>query len=148
LVRYSVFSHYIQDLKDFMKKAGEITYTTVNRSKTGEGLVEFADREGMEYAVKELDDTKLDGRRIRLIEEKRSTSRSRSRSNRRESRKSEGNRSRSQSMARSEEKTRRRQRSDTPEERSRSMSDDRVRSEKKRRSFSKSSRDGDDSERD
>merc|ERR1712114_88837 len=50
-----------QDLKDFMRKAGDITYTTVNRGTRGEGLVEFSDREGMEYALKELDDTKLDG---------------------------------------------------------------------------------------
>merc|ERR1711915_943338 len=72
-----------QDLKDYMKKAGDITYTTVNRSRSGEGLVEFSDREGMEFALRELDDTKLDGRRIRLVEERRSPSRSRSRNNRR-----------------------------------------------------------------
>merc|ERR1711915_1001553 len=72
-----------QDLKDYMKKAGDITYTTVNRSRSGEGLVEFSDREGMEFALRELDDTKLDGRRIRLVEERRSPSRSRSRNDRR-----------------------------------------------------------------
>ena len=33
-------------------------------------LVEFSDREGMESALRELDDTKLDERRIRLNEEK------------------------------------------------------------------------------
>jgi len=27
----------LQDLKDFMRKAGEITYTTVNRGASGEG---------------------------------------------------------------------------------------------------------------
>merc|ERR1712106_855347 len=69
-----------QDLKDFMRKAGDITYTTVNRGNRGEGLVEFTDREGMEYAIKELDDTKLDGNRIRLTEERKGGSRSRSRS--------------------------------------------------------------------
>jgi len=27
----------MQDLKDFMRKAGDITYTTVNRGNRGEG---------------------------------------------------------------------------------------------------------------
>merc|ERR550519_2296718 len=72
-----------QDLKDYMKKAGEITYSTVNRENSGEGLVEFADRSSMEYAMDELDNTKLDGRRIELEEERRRRSRSRSRRERR-----------------------------------------------------------------
>ena len=58
-------------------------------------LVEFSDKEGMEYALKELDDTKLDGKRIRLVEEKRSPSRSRS--NRRNNMRSESNKSKSRS---------------------------------------------------
>eukprot|EP00092_Neocalanus_flemingeri_P039971 GFUD01043540.1.p1 GENE.GFUD01043540.1~~GFUD01043540.1.p1 ORF type:complete len:338 (+),score=92.23 GFUD01043540.1:51-1016(+) len=133
-----------QDLKDYMRKAGDITYTTVNRGKDGEGLVEFVDREGMEYALKELDDTKLDGRRIRLVEEKRSPSRSRSRSNKRGNRRSEskgrGNRrseSNGRGNRRSESNGRRsmdrrsqdkakRQRSTTPDEKSRSRSGDRA----------------------
>merc|ERR1719351_112446 len=84
MVRYC-WLHYYQDLKDFMRKAGDITYTTVNRGTRGEGLVEFSDREGMEYALKELDDTKLDGNRIRLTEERRN-SRRRSRSKKSRSR--------------------------------------------------------------
>ena len=55
-------------------------------------LVEFAERRGMEYAMEKLDDTELNGRRLRLVEESkmggggggggrgRSRSRSRSRS--------------------------------------------------------------------
>ena len=50
-------------------------------------LVEFGERRGMEYALDKLDDTELNGRRIRLVEESkllggsgRSRSRSRSRS--------------------------------------------------------------------
>ena len=35
---FSKFSS-VQDLKDYMKKAGEVTYTTVNRNKSGEGYV-------------------------------------------------------------------------------------------------------------
>ena len=30
-------THFLQDLKDYMKKAGEITYSTVNRENSGEG---------------------------------------------------------------------------------------------------------------
>jgi arginine/serine-rich splicing factor 4/5/6 len=41
-------------------------------------VVEFGDRRGLEYAVEKLDNTELDGRRIRLVEEKRSARRSRS----------------------------------------------------------------------
>merc|ERR1712086_608855 len=125
-----------QDLKDFMRKAGDITYTTVNRGNRGEGLVEFTDREGMEYAIKELDDTKLDGNRIRLTEERKGGSRSRSRSNRRGNRRSNsrGNRrsgSRSNSRKRRSPEKSRKGRSPTPDEksRSRSRSEDRARNE-------------------
>jgi len=88
-----------QDLKDFMCKAGEVVYTSVRRPTPGEGLVEFRDRDAMEYAIKELDDQKLDGNYIRCMEEKRSPSRSRSRSrSRRYSRsRSRSRRSRSRS---------------------------------------------------
>eukprot|EP00091_Calanus_sinicus_P025416 TRINITY_DN9697_c0_g1_i1.p1 TRINITY_DN9697_c0_g1~~TRINITY_DN9697_c0_g1_i1.p1 ORF type:complete len:134 (+),score=41.46 TRINITY_DN9697_c0_g1_i1:142-543(+) len=133
-----------------MKKAGDITYTTVNRSRSGEGLVEFSDRDGMEYALRELDDTKLDGRRIRLVEEERSPSRSRSRNNRRrDGRRSESDRSRSRSMdnVRSQDKGRR-HRSITPDEKSRSMSTERARISGRERSYSRSPRGGNDSERD
>jgi len=127
-----------QDLKDFMKKAGDITYTTVNRGESGEGLVEFSDREGMEYALKELDDTKLDGKRIRLVEEKRSPSRSRSRSNRRGNRRSESKRSKSRSNdRRRQEKPRKR--SATPDDRNRSRSNDREEKESKQRSMDRGS---------
>ena len=92
-------------------------------------LVEFSDRDGMEYALRELDDTKLDGRRIRLVEERRSPSRSRSRNIRhRDDRSSESDRSRSRSVdnVRSQEKLRR-HRSMTPDEKCKSMSTDRSR---------------------
>jgi len=34
---FQILIVYIQDLKDFMRKAGDITYTTVNRGTRGEG---------------------------------------------------------------------------------------------------------------
>lgn len=80
-----------QDLKDYMKKAGDITYTTVDGG-SGEGVVEFADRDGMDYALRKMDNTKLDGRRIHLKEE-RKRSGSRSGSRKRERSRSERSRS-------------------------------------------------------
>jgi len=119
-----------QDLKDYMKKAGEITYSTVNRENSGEGLVEFADRSSMEYAMDELDNTKLDGRRIELEQERRSRSPSRRRSR---SRSRSGGRRYERSRSRSGSRSRRERRR---EERSRSRS-------RSRRERSRSSRSSD-----
>lgn len=46
-----------QDLKDFMRKAGDVVYTDVERN--GDGTVEFSNRDDMEYAIKTLDDTEF-----------------------------------------------------------------------------------------
>ncbi|XP_055337534.1 probable splicing factor, arginine/serine-rich 3 isoform X2 [Paramacrobiotus metropolitanus] len=46
-----------QDLKDHMRKAGDVCYADV--SKDGTGVVEFVQAEDMRYAVKKLDDTKF-----------------------------------------------------------------------------------------
>lgn len=46
-----------QDLKDFMRKAGDVVYTDVDRS--GDGVVEFGNRDDMEYAVRTFDDTEF-----------------------------------------------------------------------------------------
>ena len=71
-------------------------------------IVEFGDKRGLEYAMDKLDNTELDGRRIKLIEEKprggrgRDESRSKSRSK---------TRSRSRSRSRSKSRSRSRSRS-------------------------------------
>ncbi|KAI7878654.1 hypothetical protein K492DRAFT_179624 [Lichtheimia hyalospora FSU 10163] len=57
-----------QDLKDLMRKAGEVTFADIIRSRPGEGVVEFAHRSDMEYALRKLDDADLNGQRIRLFE--------------------------------------------------------------------------------
>jgi RNA recognition motif-containing protein len=46
-----------QDLKDFMRKAGDVIYADVERR--GEGVVEFSNKEDMERAVHNLDDTEF-----------------------------------------------------------------------------------------
>merc|ERR1711962_920536 len=72
-----------QDLKDYFRSAGEITYTNAHTPRSGEGIVEFASRRGLEYALQHRDDLELDGRRLKIYEENRGgggRSRSRSRS--------------------------------------------------------------------
>jgi len=121
-----------QDLKDYFRSAGEITYTNVHHQRQGDGIVEFANRRGLDYALDHKDELELDGRRLRIHEER--TSRSRSRSN-----------SRGRDRSRSRSRSRRdKSRSRSEERRSRSRSDSRSKSRSKSRSRSKSgSRDKD-----
>ncbi len=46
-----------QDVKDHMREAGDVVFTDV--FKDGTGMVEFARRDDMKWAVKNLDDTKF-----------------------------------------------------------------------------------------
>ena len=79
-------------------------------------LVEFKCREDMDRAIDELDDTKLDGRRIRLVEESRDRSASRSRSKSSSRSRSRSPR-RSKSGSRSKSKSKSRSRSPDKEDR-------------------------------
>lgn len=92
-----------QDLKDFMRQAGDVTYTDAHKLRRHEGVVEFASYADMKNAIRSLDNVSLEGRRIRLVETKRllrrsSRSCSRSRSPRPDRR--GGSRSRSRSYSR------------------------------------------------
>merc|ERR1712110_1269433 len=99
-----------QDLKDFMRQAGEVTYTNCHQNRSGEGVAEFGSRGDMEYALDKLDGAELGGRRIKLYEEgKGGRSRSRSRS-----------KSRDRSRSRSRSRSGRRDRSRDSRSRSRS----------------------------
>merc|ERR1712223_2346142 len=69
-----------QDLKDYFRTAGEITYTNAHSPRSGEGIVEFATKRGLEYALKYQDELELDGRRLKVYEETRGRSKSRSNS--------------------------------------------------------------------
>lgn len=95
-----------QDLKDHMKKAGEVCFADVNGD--GTGVVEFSHADDVEYALKKLDDTKFrshkgDSAYIRVREAggaRRSRSRSRSRrASPRYSRSRSNSRSRSRSRS-------------------------------------------------
>lgn len=95
-----------QDLKDSMRQVGEVTYADAHKQKKNEGIVEFATHSDMKNAIDKLDDTEMNGRRIRLVEERpRSRKRSRSRSH------SRGRRSRSRSRSRRNSPSRSRSRS-------------------------------------
>merc|ERR1719228_2303098 len=60
-----------EDLKDLMRKAGDVTYADAHKDRRNEGVVEFASRRDMERAMEKFDDYDLNGRRIKIYEEKR-----------------------------------------------------------------------------
>ncbi|MBN3293058.1 SRSF5 factor, partial [Polypterus senegalus] len=105
-----------QDLKDMMRKVGEVTFVDAHRSNMNEGVVEFASRSDMKNAIDKLNGTELNGRKLKLSEDRKRQSRSRSRS-RSYSRSRSRSRSRSKSRSRSRSQSRNRSRS-----RSRSVS--------------------------
>uniref|UniRef100_T1IZB5 RRM domain-containing protein n=1 Tax=Strigamia maritima TaxID=126957 RepID=T1IZB5_STRMM len=57
-----------QELKNHMRQAGNVTYA--QRPNRDIGIVDFETRGDMENAIRQLDNSELYGRRIRLIEEK------------------------------------------------------------------------------
>ncbi|KAI9281627.1 hypothetical protein BY458DRAFT_450389 [Sporodiniella umbellata] len=136
-----------QDLKDMMRKAGEVTFADISRDCPSEGIVEFHVRDDMEYALKKLNDQELNGQRVKLHEEPikdrgssrrgRSRSKSRSRSPRRRrysrSRSPPRRRRRSPSRSVSPPRKRRSTRDETPERRD-SRERRRVKSEPRSRS--------------
>ncbi|GMF46246.1 unnamed protein product [Phytophthora fragariaefolia] len=66
-----------QDLKDFMRKAGDVVFTEVDGR--GGGIVEYSNKRDMKYAVEKLDDSEFRGR-SENSSARRSRKRSRSRS--------------------------------------------------------------------
>lgn len=98
-----------QDLKDFMRKAGDVVYTEVSRD--GDGVVEFSNKEDMEHAIKDLDDTEFRGHNestyIRLKRMNRDRSESRGRSPGRKSRSRTPPRDRSRSRDRDDNRDKR-----------------------------------------
>ncbi|XP_075578003.1 serine/arginine-rich splicing factor 4 isoform X4 [Pelecanus crispus] len=129
-----------QDLKDYMRQAGEVTYADAHKGRKNEGVIEFKSYSDMKRALEKLDGTEVNGRKIRLVEDRpgsrrrRSYSRSRSHSrSRSRSRHSHKSRSRSASSSRSKSRSRSRSRS-----KEKSRSKDREKSISKARSRSKS----------
>ncbi|KAH9945842.1 uncharacterized protein BXZ73DRAFT_86098 [Epithele typhae] len=55
-----------QDLKDFGREAGSVSYADIDRDYPGEGILEYLSREDSERAVKELDGRDLRGQPVRV----------------------------------------------------------------------------------
>lgn len=57
-------------LQDFMRQAGEVTYADAHKERANEGVIEFRSYSDMQRALDKLDGTDINGRKIRLVEEK------------------------------------------------------------------------------
>jgi len=118
-----------QDLKDFMRTAGEVTYADAHKQARNEGVVEFASYDDMKHAMDKLDDSELNGRRIRMVSQYKGGKRSRSRSRSRSRKRSRGG-SRSGSRSRSRKSRSRSKKSRSRSRKSRSRSRSRSRKSK------------------
>lgn len=55
-----------QDLKDFGREAGNVSFADIDRDNVGEGILEYLTRDDAERAVKELDGKDLRGQPVRV----------------------------------------------------------------------------------
>ncbi|XP_030615040.1 serine and arginine rich splicing factor 5a [Archocentrus centrarchus] len=120
-----------QDLKDLMRKAGEVTFVDAHRPNKNEGVVEFASRSDMKNAISKLDGTELNGRKLKIFEDSRNHSKSRSRSR-------SYSRSKSRSRSRNRSRSRSRSASRTPEKKTSGGGKATARSQSRSKSRSKS----------
>ncbi|KAK0411384.1 hypothetical protein QR680_005629 [Steinernema hermaphroditum] len=60
-----------QDLKDFMRDAGEVTYADAHKIQRREGIICFATRNSMERAMDKFQGKDINGRRIKLVDDSR-----------------------------------------------------------------------------
>lgn len=98
-----------QDLKDFMRKSGDVTFANVFKDGDGMvGIVDFALEDDLKYAIRKLDDTEFErGCYVRVKEDTEgSPGRSRSRSPKRRSRRRSPSRSRSRDRSASKSRSR------------------------------------------
>ena len=103
ILNYDVFNskEYCVYPQDYLREAGEVTYADAHKHRRNEGVVDFASYDDMKRAIDKLNDTEINGRRIKLIEDRGSRSSSRGRSQ---------SRSRSRSRSRSDRDSRSRSR--------------------------------------
>merc|ERR1719210_2536103 len=134
-----------QDLKDIMRRTGEVSYANAHNKRQREGVVEFGSKRDLERALDKYQGYELHGRKLKVWakgREGRSRSRSRSRSRKRDRSKSKDrsrDRKRSKSDRSRSKERRDRSRSKGRRDRSRSKDRERSRSEDDRdRSRSKS----------
>jgi len=55
-----------QDLKDFGRDAGSVSFADIDRDVPGQGILEYLSRDDADRAVKELDNKELRGRPVRV----------------------------------------------------------------------------------
>jgi len=113
-----------KDLKDHMRRAGEVCFADVHRERPGEGIVEYERYDDFKYALSKLQDSEFFGKKIYLIDDMRSSSR-RDRSPRRGrsgSRSPRAERNRSPRRGRSRSHSPRRERNDSIRENGHSRS--------------------------
>lgn len=53
-----------------MRQAGEVTYADAHKERSNEGVIEFRSYSDLKRAVDKLDGTDINGRKIRLVEDK------------------------------------------------------------------------------
>lgn len=53
-----------------MRQAGEVTYADAHKERTNEGVIEFRSQSDMKRALDKLDGSDINGRKIRLVEDK------------------------------------------------------------------------------
>lgn len=53
-----------------MRQAGEVTYADAHKGRANEGIIEFRSRSDLKRAVEKLDGIDINGRKIRLVEDK------------------------------------------------------------------------------
>uniref|UniRef100_A0A5K3FJA0 RRM domain-containing protein n=1 Tax=Mesocestoides corti TaxID=53468 RepID=A0A5K3FJA0_MESCO len=126
-----------QDLKDMMRKAGEVTYADAHKQVRNEGIVEFATYNDMKAAIDKYDGYVLYERRLKVYEDKprhRSRSGSRRSGSRRDARRSRSRGSRRRDRSRSDSRRR------SSSRRSRSNRDRSRDSDASRKSRSRSGR--------
>jgi len=56
-----------QDLKDFGREAGSVSFADIDRDNVGDGVLEYQNREDAERAVKQLDGKDLRGQTVRVL---------------------------------------------------------------------------------
>ena len=122
-----------QDLKDLLRKAGEVCFAEAHTERSNEGRVELATSEDLERVVKRYQGYDLNGRKLELVREQ-SRSRSRSRSRRRSRSRSRRSKSRRDSRSRSRKKSKSKSRSRSGKSKSRQESRSRSRSRSRSKS--------------
>ncbi|KAI9294037.1 hypothetical protein K502DRAFT_331027 [Neoconidiobolus thromboides FSU 785] len=100
-----------QDLKDLMRRAGEVCFADAHKEHQGEGIVEFEKYDDMKYALDKFQNYEFRGRRLEIIDDSRSHSRRSSRRNYSKSRSRSPRRHRERSPRRSPRRSYRRSRS-------------------------------------